>query len=248
MQETWFKDWFNTPYYHQLYKNRDEKEASNFIEKLIKQLNPAENSKILDLACGKGRHSLQLAEKGFGVTGIDLSEASINEALKSEQPNLHFYTHDMRLPFWINYFDYVFNFFTSFGYFKTQREHLNAIQSIAQSLVPGGKFVIDFLNCAYAEDQIIHNNVEQIEDVHYTITRWYDNNKFYKKIIIEDPNVPQTLAFVEMVQKFTLADFRQMFNANGLKVYKVFGDYNFSSYDEKNSPRLIIIAEKKEVV
>src|ERR1700712_4842000 len=100
-KQPWFKDWFNSPYYHHLYFNRDEAEAAAFIDKLISYLNPAENARILDVACGKGRHSIHLAQKGFDVTGIDLSEDSIDEALKSETANLHFYRHDMRLPFWI---------------------------------------------------------------------------------------------------------------------------------------------------
>src|SRR5436190_18774056 len=103
----WFKDWFNSPYYHQLYFNRDEHEASAFINKLIDHLQPPVGSKMLDVACGKGRHSLQLATKGFDVTGIDLSEDSIREALQYESETLHFYQHDMRREFWINYFDHA---------------------------------------------------------------------------------------------------------------------------------------------
>jgi 2-polyprenyl-3-methyl-5-hydroxy-6-metoxy-1,4-benzoquinol methylase len=80
MQQAWFKDWFNTPYYHQLYFKRDEKEAAAFIDQLIDYLKPPPGSSMLDVACGKGRHSIQLASKGFDVTGIDLSEDSIAEA------------------------------------------------------------------------------------------------------------------------------------------------------------------------
>ena len=115
--KTWFKDWFNSPYYHNLYFKRDENEAAAFIDNLVNYLSPAPGSKMLDVACGRGRHSIQLAAKGFDVTGIDLSEDSINYALQFEKDNLHFYQHDMRLPFRINYYDFAFNFFTSFGYF-----------------------------------------------------------------------------------------------------------------------------------
>src|SRR5580765_1857168 len=138
MQQPWFKDWFNSPYYHQLYFKRDVNEAAAFVDKLIDYLKPAPGSTMLDVACGKGRHSIQLAGKGFDVTGIDLSEDSINEALKHETENLHFYRHDMRLPFWINYFNYAFNFFTSFGYFRTRRENDDAIRTIAQSIKSKG--------------------------------------------------------------------------------------------------------------
>ena len=80
----WFKDWFNSPYYHQLYFKRDEAEAAKFIDKLIDYLKPPQGSLMLDVACGKGRHSRQLASKGFDVTGIDLSTDSIKEAKKYE--------------------------------------------------------------------------------------------------------------------------------------------------------------------
>jgi SAM-dependent methyltransferase len=182
MQEEWFKNWFDTTYYHELYKNRDNNEASLFIDKLVKKIKPPSNSNMLDIGCGKGRHAIQLANLGFDVTGIDLSKASIEEALKQEKENLHFYQHDMREIFWINYFDYAFNLFTSFGYFNSKRENNNAIQSIAQSLKNGGKLVVDYLNVHFTEQNMVHQGKELINNVEYTITRWHDEHKFYKKI------------------------------------------------------------------
>ena len=123
MEREWFEQWFDTKYYHILYKDRDHEEARRFIDTLIKYLSPVPNSRILDLACGKGRYSVFLADKGFEVTGIDLSVQSIEYARQFENDHLSFYTHDMRLPFRINYFDYVFNFFTSFGYFEEDKSH-----------------------------------------------------------------------------------------------------------------------------
>ncbi len=251
MQHTWFKDWFNSPYYHQLYFNRDDKEASAFIDKLIVYLKPAPGSTMLDVACGKGRHSLQLAGKGslngrqgFDVTGIDLSDDSINEALQYETNSLHFYKHDMRLPFWINYFDYAFNFFTSFGYFKTRREHDNTIRTIAQSVKMNGTFVMDFLNVHYAEDHLVHQSEKEIDGINFIITKWYDETHFYKKIIIEDDSLKEPLVYTEKVAKFSLGDFTEMFAYQGLQMEEVFGDYAFSNYDVKKSPRMVMIAKK----
>ena len=79
----WFHDWFNSPYYHLLYRHRDEQEAAAFIERLIGHLQPPPGSRMLDVACGKGRHAVQLARHGFEVTGIDLSEESIAFAQQS---------------------------------------------------------------------------------------------------------------------------------------------------------------------
>jgi SAM-dependent methyltransferase len=242
--QPWFKDWFNSPYYHQLYFNRDHQEAANFIDALINYLQPKPGDTMLDVACGKGRHSIHLAQKGFDVTGIDLSEDSIDEALKFETEKLHFYRHDMRLPFWINYYDYAFNFFTSFGYFKTRRENDNAIRTIAQSLKPDGCFVMDYLNVHYAEDNLVHQFDKEIEGVNYFITKWFDETHFYKKIVVEDEALAEPLQYTEKVAKFSLGDFTEMFAYQGLQIQEVFGDYNFGHYDVRKSPRLIMVAKK----
>ena len=244
MQKSWFKDWFNSPYYHQLYSNRDEQEAAAFIDLLITHLQPSAGVAMLDVACGKGRHSIQLAGKGFDVTGIDLSEESIEEALQSECDSLHFYRHDMRLPFRINYYDYAFNFFTSFGYFKTKREHDNAIRTIAQSIKHQGFFIMDYLNVHFAEGQIEPSASKEIDGIIFNITKWFDDSHFYKKIEVKDTELDETAEFTERVAKFSLADFKAMFAREGLTIQEVYGDYNFSAYDEQLSPRLIMIAGK----
>jgi len=113
----WFASWFDSPYYHKLYDHRDYSEAELFISNLITYLAPPKSSRALDLACGKGRHSAQLAKNGLKVTGVDLSQESIDHAISLNIDNTSFYTHDMRKPFRINYYNYIFNLFTSFGYF-----------------------------------------------------------------------------------------------------------------------------------
>jgi SAM-dependent methyltransferase len=246
MNETqpWFVEWFNSPYYHLLYFKRDEAEAAAFINKIVAHLNPPAGDFALDIACGKGRHSIQLASKGLDVTGIDLSEFSIADAKEYENDKLHFFVHDMRLPFWINYFHYAFNLFTSFGYFRTRREHENSIRTISQSLKPGGIFVIDFLNVHYAEDHLVHQSEIELEGVNFVLTKWFDENHFYKKIIIEDDKLKEPLEYLEKVTKFSLGDFTEMLAYHQMQVQEVFGDYSLNNYDVKKSPRMIIIAKK----
>jgi SAM-dependent methyltransferase len=239
-----FKNWFNSPYYHQLYFHRDQAEAALFIDRLITHLQPKQNAEMLDVACGKGRHSILLAAKGFNVTGIDISEDSIKEAKAFEKENLQFYLHDMRLPFWINFFDYAFNFFTSFGYFATRREHDNSIRTIAQSLKPGGIFVLDYLNVHFAEDHLVHISEKRVDEVNYYITKWFDETHFFKKIVVEDEDTNEPMEYVEKVAKFSLGDFTDMFAYQGLQIQEVFGDYQFNNYDVKKSPRLLMIASK----
>jgi len=242
---SWYNEWFNSPYYHQLYFKRDNAEAAGFISHLIDYLKPPPGSLMLDIACGRGRHAIQLAEMGFDVTGIDLSEDSILKAKENENDQLHFFNHDMRLPFWINYFNYAFNFFTSFGYFNTRSEHDNAIRTIAQSLKPNGIVVIDYLNVHYEEKHLVPKSEIIIEDVAYHITKWLDETNFFKKIVIEDKSLEEAFLFHERVAKFSLGDFTEMLAYQKVQIQEVFGDYNFGAYSLNESPRMIIIGRKK---
>lgn len=160
-----------------------------------------------------------------------------------EHERLHFYQHDMRLPFWINYFDYAFNFFTSFGYFKTEREHNNALRTIAQSIKPKGTLVIDYLNVAFIENSLQPLTITTVDDVEFTISRWHTENHFYKKIQVKENNEVRDL-YTECVAKFSLANFEEMLALQNMKVKEVFGNYDLSSYNKEQSPRLIIVAEK----
>lgn len=244
-EQSWYRGWFNSPFYHKLYFERDEKEAEAFIHKLVAHLRPTAGSRMLDVACGKGRHSKILAQMGFRVTGIDISQDSINYAQQFAQDNLEFFVHDMRLPLRGNYFDYAFNFFTSFGYFKTRREHDDAIRTIAKSLKPGGLFMIDYLNVHFAEEHLAFSEVKQLNGTTYDIHRWDDETHFYKKIFVTDPSLLTPLEYTEQVAKFNLGDFTDMLSFQEMQVQEVFGDYSFNPYDVRKAPRLIIIAGKK---
>lgn len=240
----WFKDWFNSPYYHLLYSNRDEKEAASFIDKLVDYLHPSPDATMLDVACGRGRHAKYLADKGFNVTGIDLSEESIAIARKLENDHLSFFQHDMRLPFRINYFDVVFNFFTSFGYFETRHENENALRTLANSLKPGGRLVLDYLNSVYVAAHLVVDEVKEKDNVVFDIRREMNKGKFLKEIHILDKKQLLRHTYTESVSAFTRGDFEEMFAMQGLQITDVFGDYHFNAFDEQHSPRLVIIAQK----
>jgi SAM-dependent methyltransferase len=252
VKKEWFRDWFSSPFYHRLYFERDEREAAEFIQSLVHFLQPLPGSRIVDVACGRGRHSCILAKMGFEVTGFDLSFESIDYAKQfvqrdsfGQSDNLSFYQHDMRYPFWVNYFDYAFNFFTSFGYFATRREHDDAIRTIATSLKPGGVFVIDYLNAHYVEDHLVHNEVKNVAGTLYRIHRWDDETYFYKKITIDDVSLVTPEEHTERVAKFSLGDFTDMLSFQNMQVLEVFGDHNLCPYDVRKTPRLIIVAKKK---
>jgi SAM-dependent methyltransferase len=244
-RQTWYQEWFNSPFYHKLYFDNNEEESLAFLHKLIQHTRPAHGSRILDINCGRGRHSQALASLGFNATGIDIAPDTIAIAGQAQSENPQFFTHDIRLPFWINYFDYAFNLFTRFGYYKTRREHDDAIRTIAGGLRPGGVLIIDYLNVHYAEQHIVHNEIKQIGFTTYDIQRWDDDTHFFKKITITDPSLQQPLTFTEKLVKFSLGDFTDTLSFQSMQVEEVFGDYSLSPYDIKKTPRLIIVARKK---
>lgn len=242
----WFEDWFNSPYYHQLYKHRDEQEAERFLQQLMAYLHPVPGARMIDWACGKGRHCKVLNDMGFDVTGVDLSEASIQEALLEENEFLHFYRHDMRMPFRINYYDYALNMFTSFGYFLTRREHDSAIHSMAIGLRKGGTLVMDYINVKKAGLELPQSyQQKESEDLVFQIAKWQDEEHIFKQIQVADaPAGKLRHLFTERVAKFTLHDFSEMMGYQGLQIREIFGDYHLAPFDAAVSPRLIIIADK----
>src|SRR5271154_276772 len=112
-KKEWYRNWFDSPYYDLLYKDRDQEEADMFVHNLVKHLAPPKNSLMLDLACGKGRYSIALNRMGYNVTGIDLSQRKIEAAKHFQNNSLVFAVNDMRMPLQPNQYDYVFNLFTS---------------------------------------------------------------------------------------------------------------------------------------
>ena len=238
----WFKSWFNSPYYHILYQNRDEKEAEHFLDNLINYFNPDPETRILDLACGKGRHSVYLNEKGFEVTGIDLSEESIQYCRQFENNKLSFFVHDMRHLFRVNDFNYVFNLFTSIGYFEKDSENVAAIKNACLALKPGGTLVIDFLNIDYIEKHLIPTHTAVIGDISFHISKRIESGYLLKEISFTDKDVPYH--FTEKVATLRMSDFERYLLPSGMKIKQLYGDYDLHAFDSAQSPRLIIIAEK----
>lgn len=242
MEKQWYESWFDSPYYHLLYKKRDEREAKGFIDKLITHLSPDRTSRMMDIACGKGRFSRYLADKGFEVTGIDLSVNSINFARQFERENLSFFTQDMRKVFRVNYFDFVFSFFTSFGYFESDNEDLKSLISIAKGLKQGGVFVLDFFNTEYVLKNLVTKESKIIENTEFDIHRWIEEPYVFKKISLEVEGHPYS--FTERVRLFRLEDFERLFDKAGMKIVRIFGDYELADFDHENSSRMILIVKK----
>ena len=242
LQRDWYKTWFNTPYYGLLYQQHNDAEARAFIDRILEVLQPDPKARALDLACGKGRHARYLAGKGLEVTGIDLSINSIEVARQFENNHLTFFSHDMRKPFRSNYFHYVFNFFTSFGYFQHARDDLRTLQMVHHSLVPGGTFVLDFFNSTYVKAQLPKMEVIHQGGIEFKIWKRVEGNRVKKTIQFDADG--HSWEFEEDVRLFTLPELRELFESVQLSIEQLYGNYQLESFDEASSPRLILIARK----
>lgn len=239
----WFNLWFDTPFYHILYQHRDQQEARDFIDNLAVQFHLPKGSKVMDLACGQGRHSIYLSDKGYDVVGLDLSKQNIEAAQKFEHERLHFFVHDMRKLWKANEFDVVFNLFTSFGYFETEKENFSVIKAVEQSLKKGGGFVIDFLNPYTVINHLVSEEVKKIDGIEFHITKDVNEKNFIVKDIRFE-HEGQKYHFQERVKAIRRVKFLEYFEKAGLKVLNIFGDYQLNDYVAEKSDRMIFILQK----
>jgi SAM-dependent methyltransferase len=240
-KKDWFQDWFNTPYYHILYKNRDHDEAKSFIRNLLSFLRPKDNATFLDLACGKGRHSIFLHSFGHLVSGCDLSEKSIDHAKNFETEGLNFFVQDMRNSTG-NKYDYVLNLFTSLGYFDSSNENQQMFDAVYSDLNSNGVLVIDFLNEIKVRKGMIPLEKKRESGIEFTISKWVEDNRIHKKIEFKDEQ--QDFSFVERVELLSLAQIKNYAIKSGFELEHIFGNYLLEDYND-NSDRLILIFRKK---
>lgn len=246
MVQEWFRSWFDTPYYSLLYQHRDTQEARRFIEHVVSFVRLPAGASLLDLACGTGRHSLQLARLGFNVTGVDLSQKNIAEAIENARQHtdlsgkLRFLVGDMRQLDFTAEFDAAVNLFTSMGYFNEPSENLQVIQSTARALRPGGLLVIDFLNPAYVVRHLVPQENHEIDGVQFEIKRRVERGAVEKAIRVKDGG--KILHFTEHVQLLELRDFEKIFKKTRFRLEHVWGDYTGAPYIENHSPRMVMLA------
>jgi len=238
----WFEDWFNTKYYHILYEHRNDDEAETFIKQLLSELSLPKKSRVLDLACGQGRHSRFLNALGYSVVGVDLSEQSINCAKKYENQDLKFVCEDMRKALNLGDFDLVCNLFTSFGYFENQADNLLVLNAVHDYLATKGLLVIDFLNAEKVKQNLVPEETITRCGIIFHIQRKVEHGSIIKTIEFTDDS--KHFNYQEKVQLLGLSDFENLFLKSGFKITNVFGDYNLGKFAPKNSDRLILIAQK----
>lgn len=234
----WFTSWFNTPYYHILYKHRNDNDAQLFMKNITQYLQLPTTAHIADLPCGKGRHAVFLNSLGYKVTGGDLSENSIKHAKQFENNNLKFEVWDMRNPLQKKY-EAIFNLFTSFGYFEADSEDITVLKSMKNGLKKDGYLVLDFLNVTKLRESIVKKETKKIDNIEFKIQREIKNGFILKHISFFADGKHHN--YTEQVKFLELEKFQQYFEEVGLEIQQIFGNYKLETFEAKTSDRLIFV-------
>jgi len=248
LKNSWYKKWFSNKFYLELYQHRDEEDARWMINLLQRSISVNTKSKVLDIACGSGRHSLELARRGFDVTGFDLSEFLIKEAKKGLKESVEkdlkvrFLIKDMRYFDFKGSFDIAVNIFTSFGYFDNDEENFSVIKNASDSLKKGGYFVFDFINKNYLEKNLVPYSVNTKGKFIIKQKRRIENDFVIKDISIKKGK--ELLEFNEVLRLYSLKEFKKVFESYKLSIQNLYGDYSGNKFNLNKSQRLIIIAQK----
>jgi SAM-dependent methyltransferase len=242
----WYDTWFGSDAYKIVYRHRDDDEAATVIDLVAECAAPDPDARILDVGCGRGRHTLELARRGYDATGIDLSEESVQEARRqaaTEGLDVSFAVQDMREPYCDGCMDGVVNLFTTFGYFDDDAESQRAVRAMASALRPGGWIVQDFLNPPHVARTLVERDQQQRDGVQILQKRWIEGGRVHKEIHLDDGTRSET--FRESVRLFSRNDFAEMYADADLEIEQVVGDYHGTFHDAE-SPRTILFARKKD--
>jgi len=245
----WYEDLFNQDYdriYFPTFTPERNSAEVDFIESALKI---PKGGRVLDVACGHGRHAIELAKRGYQVTGIDFSPRFIKMAIESSNSNgisnAEFLVGDMRQTHFVNRFDAAFSYFTSFGYFS-DLENNRVLETVAKALVNGGKFLLETVN----RDWTIHKVENQprrwdeidpgfflLEDISFNA----HTSRIHTKRIIFDRGERRSVEYD--IKLYTHAELEDMLEDAGFKVVATYGNKDSSPY-AVSSPRMIIVSKK----
>jgi SAM-dependent methyltransferase len=243
--EEWFRDWFSSEDYLEVYQHRDDEDAKKLVSLIYNNVGLNKDSFILDAACGAGRHLINLSLDGYNCFGFDLSKTLLKRAMiDSGKLNLHLnlFCADIRKIYLKQRFDLVMNLFTSFGYFKTDEENFRFAFSAFQMLKENGIYVLDFLNSSFVKKNLLDETEKIISGKTITEKRSIRNERVVKEITIKSDWAESS--YVESVKLYDKQKITDELLKIGFKLVGIYGDYEGSGFDADNSPRLILFLKK----
>ncbi len=241
----WFKEWFNTKEYLFVYRNRNEADAKKLVDLILRNTYLQSGAKVLDMACGTGRHSILFAEKDFNVTAVDLSSNLLSVAKISAEETgvkINFIQSDLRHFSITTKFSLAVNLFTSFGYFEDDEENYKIFRNAYNFLTAPGYFVLDYFNRHNIEQNLVSESVENIFGETIIQRRSILGDRVVKQILVRDNGSEKN--YYESVRMFSKDELFSALLKCGFRINKYFGDSSGNAFDLERSPRIIIIAQK----
>jgi len=241
----WFEEWFDSPEYLKVYSHRNDSEADAFISMLTQRISLSPGAKILDMACGAGRHAIALAKSGFSVCGTDLSPFLLKNAVENASAagvEVEFLRQDIRSLNLNSTFDAALNLFTSFGYFLTNEENFGIFSTAYNILNPDGYFIFDFLNETFVRKSLSPFSRKLHPDCYIEQFRTIDNDRVNKEIIVQSGGALKR--FSESVRLYSSTILQKEIEKRGFVVTEALGDYQGRQFVKDFSPRFIAICRK----
>jgi len=241
----WYKDWFDSDEYLDVYAHRDKTDVENLLNLIKNNIKLKKGAQVLDAACGAGRFSNLFAKEGFDVTSFDLSLQLLNIAKTQSienKLNVKYLNSDIREVPLKGSFYLVLNMFTSFGYFNTDKENFSFICNANKLLDDDGIFIFDYLNINYVTNNLVPHSQKIVNNKTIVEERRINNHRVEKKITID--TLTDKKIFNESVQMYSREEIINGFKSCGFKVYKIFGDYIGSNFNDETSKRLLIFFTK----
>jgi SAM-dependent methyltransferase len=241
------EDWYERSFdalYPVLYAHRTVEAAEGESRFAAEKLQLRRDDRVLDLACGNGRHLVHLRACGAAAVGLDYSHFLLSEATRILGSPRDLVRADMRAIPFDEAFDAVVNFFTSFGYFTDRQENLCAVKNVAGALKPAGRFFIDYISSAHAERNLVPLSRRVAGGIAIEEARWidYTSRRINKCTIVTSEAQPDQ-RFAESVQLYSRDEFVQLLGEGGLRVTDLYGDYSGAPWDE-TQPRMIAVGVK----
>ena len=240
----WFRDWFGDAYLD-LYPHRDEEEAARAVALYRERTRLGAGSRVLDLACGAGRHLQRLRAAGLRATGIDLSVPLLRAGWDRPGVASTLVRADMRaLPFASASFDGLVNFFTSFGYFLTPQEDISVLNEIRRVLRAGAPFLMDYLNADWVVARLDPESVGEVNGIPVRQTRWVEGDQVFKRIEIGGGAGERPKVYHERVRLYAPDALEALLRDHGLEARDRFGDYDGGAFGS-DSPRLLVLGRRR---
>ena len=241
----WYKHWFNSEEYLNVYRHRDDKDAEALSTLVLNNVDLAKESNVLDMACGTGRHAIIFAKEGFKVTAFDLSDNLLSIARQNAKLlklNVDFVKSDIREFRTEKKFNLILNLFTSIGYFEKDEENYFILNKAYQLLADNGYFVLDYFNKNYLETNLVPQTVDEFDNTIIVQNRFISGERVIKEITIDKEG--KTNKFYESVRMFSFEELVNAINQIGFDIQNIFGDFEGNPFELESSPRIIIIAGK----